>query len=75
MQVVYWVVTHPVNRHWLRGQALGSLSSGFFSFASRRRDQNRPMDWTDLRDRWEYSHLVRAVLALVSLIALVIAMS
>lgn len=32
-------------------------------------------DWTALRDRWEYSHAARAALALVSLIALVIAVS
>jgi preprotein translocase subunit SecE len=73
MEVVYWTVTHPVNKVWLRGQTLGSFGSGFFSFASRRGEENRTVEWTDLRDRWEYSHVVRAVLAVVSLIGLVIA--
>jgi hypothetical protein len=75
MQAVYWIVTHPVNQYWLKGQALGSLGSGFFSFASRRRGVSRAMDWTELRDRWEYSHVVRAGLAVISLIALAIAIS
>jgi hypothetical protein len=75
MQAVYWLVTHRVNRLWLQGQTLGGLGSGFFSFASGRRSEARPAGWTDLRDRWEYSHLARAVLAVLSLVALVIAIS
>jgi anthrone oxygenase-like protein len=75
MQPVYWIVTHPVNQHWLRGQALGSIGAGFFSFASKRTNQHRAVEWTDLRDRWEYSHVVRALLAVASLIALVLAIS
>ena len=31
------------------------------------RNDNRPADWTDLRDQWEYSHVIRAVLGLTSL--------
>ena len=78
MQAVYWLLTHPVNKLWREGQNLDRFSSGFFSFgASRSRLENetRPPDWTELRDRWEYSHVARAGLALVSLIALAIAIS
>jgi Domain of unknown function (DUF1772) len=79
MQAVYWLFTHPVNKFWLQGEQLSGLSSGFFSFASAsrpdRQSATHPVDWTDLRDRWEYSHVVRAGLATVSLIALVIAVS
>lgn len=32
-------------------------------------------DWTHLRDRWEYSHVVRAALCLLSLILLVAAVA
>jgi hypothetical protein len=65
---------------WLTLLALvGLLGAGFFSFASAdrpsRHSETRPPGWTELRDRWEYSHLVRAVLALLSLVALVIAMA
>ena len=79
MQAVYWLLTHPVNKFWLQGEQLSGVGAGFFSLASAsRRGRQRetgPVDWTELRDRWEYSHVVRAGLATVSLIALVIAIS
>jgi hypothetical protein len=78
MQATYWLFTHPVNKFWLEGQKLSGLGSGFFSFgANRSRPQNtgHPVDWTDLRDRWEYSHVARAGLAFASLTTLVIAIS
>jgi len=38
-------------------------------------NESRPPDWTELRDRWEYSHVARAGFALLGLIALIIAIS
>jgi hypothetical protein len=70
MQAVYWF--------WVAGANLNRFSSGFFSFGanrSRARNEARPPDWTDLRDRWEYSHVARAGCALASFIALLIAIS
>jgi hypothetical protein len=77
MHAVYWFFTHPVNNVWLQGEKLHSLGSGFFSFAStsHRSGESRPVDWTDLRDRWEYSHVARAGLVVLSFIALLIAIS
>jgi Domain of unknown function (DUF1772) len=78
MQAVYWLFTHPVNKLWVEGENLDRFSSGFFSFGanrSRLEHETRPPDWTELRDRWEYSHVARAGFALLSLIALVIAIS
>jgi len=76
---VYWLFTHPVNNFWLQGEKMSGLGSGFFSLgsASRRvlRSETRPVDWTDLRDQWEYSHVARAGLGVLSFIALVIAIS
>ena len=31
------------------------------------------LTWTELRDRWEWSHVARAALAVASLVALVVA--
>jgi len=73
MQAIYWLLTHPVNQFWLEGENLNRFSAGFFSFAANRSNQSRPVDWTDLRNQWEYSHAVRAGFALVSLVAIVIA--
>jgi Domain of unknown function (DUF1772) len=79
MQAVYWLVTHPVNQFWLQGEHLSGVSAGFFSFASTRGPgrprESRPVTWTDMRDRWEYSHVTRAGLAALSFIALVVALS
>lgn len=79
MQAVYWLVTHPVNRFWLHGQHLSRAGRGFFSFALARRSTaegaTRSVEWTDLRDRWEYSHVVRAALSAISLTSLVVALS
>ncbi|WP_250122693.1 DUF1772 domain-containing protein [Chroococcidiopsis sp. CCMEE 29] len=75
MQAVYWLLTHPVNQFWLEGENLSGFSAGFFSFGANRSNEAHPLDWTDLRNQWEYSHVVRAGFALVSLIAIVIAIS
>lgn len=56
MHGVYWLFTHPVNNFWLQGKALGGLGAGFFSLGS---SSKHPVDWTRLRDRWEYSHTWR----------------
>jgi hypothetical protein len=73
MQAVYWTVTHPVNKVWAARASLGKSGSTFFAAgAAATRGET---DWQRLRDRWEYSHVARAVLAAISLVALVIATS
>ena len=68
MQAVYWTMTHPVNSFWLKDAKLGSAGRGFFgSDPLRNKTDSRPADWTDLRDQWEYSHVIRAALGLASL--------
>lgn len=72
MHGLYWALTHPVNKFWLKDQQLRGAGAAFFAVggdgeAGRSADQ----DWTALRDRWEYSHVARAVFAMSSLIALV----
>ena len=73
MQAIYWLLAHPINQFWLEGENLNRFSAGFFSFAAKRSHASRPVDWTDLRNQWEYSHVIRAGFALVSLVAIVIA--
>jgi hypothetical protein len=73
MQLVFWMVTQPVNRHWVAGLQLSGVAQSFFS-PGRGATQNAGDDqWKRLRNRWEYSHIVRAVLAVVSLISVTIA--
>jgi hypothetical protein len=79
MQAVYWFVTHPVNNFWLKGEKLSGLGSGFFSLGAQsgrdRGSETRAVDWTALRNRWEYSHVARAGFAGLSFVALVVAVS
>jgi len=70
MHGVYWVFVHPVNRYWLGGQPIGGLGGRFFGLGVTASDRNP--DWTRARDRWEYSHVIRAALTSVSLVALLV---
>lgn len=66
MQLVFWFVTQPVNAAWTRDMNLEGLGGLFFSVF--------PMeisgDWTRLRDIWEFSHVARAVLAMIAFLSL-----
>jgi hypothetical protein len=79
MHAVYWLFTHPVNNFWLQSEKLSSFGSGFFSLGSASKERSQSdagtVDWRKLRDRWEYSHVVRAGLAFLSFITLVIAIT
>jgi hypothetical protein len=68
MHAAYWVLTHPVNKFWLEGVQLKGAGRGFFAFDPLGRTRSdTPPDWTALRDRWEVSHIVRAVLSVLAL--------
>ena len=76
MHGTYWLLTHPVNKFWVKDIAMSKAGSRFFGVAAADRNDNRPApDWKVLRDRWEYSHVVRAVLGLTSEVLLVIAIA
>ncbi len=58
MQTTYWLFTQPVNKFWLQDEKLGGFGSGFFSLG-RHKSESRSFSWTELRDRWERSHVAR----------------
>ncbi len=74
MQAVYWIVTHPVNKAWMARQRLGKAGPTFFATGATASPADA-LDWQVLRDRWEYSHVARAVLAAIGLVALVVAIN
>jgi hypothetical protein len=57
---VYWLVTHRVNRFWLKDQKLVGAGAAFFDVS--KGDVEHEPDWKVARRRWEYSHVARAVL-------------
>lgn len=56
MNVVYWIVTHPVNEFWLKDHELGRLGGGFFAVGRRKAADVADPDeaWRRLRNQWEY---------------------
>jgi hypothetical protein len=69
VQAIFWLVTQPVNKMWLKDEKLQGAGAAFFRTGGSVKDN----DWTALRDRWEYSHIARAIVAMLSFVALVAA--
>jgi hypothetical protein len=68
MHTAYWLLTHPVNNFWLKDFQLKGLGARFFAVGTAEQaGDHTPADWTVLRDRWEYSHVLRAMLGFTSL--------
>jgi hypothetical protein len=64
MHRLYWLMTHPVNKFWLADQPIRGAGRAFFGIGPGPRPTG---DWRNLRDQWEMSHVIRAVLALLAL--------
>lgn len=75
MHLIFWVVTQPVNRAWLRETTLAAPARRFFGTDQADPIGRPPEDWSVLRDRWEWSHVLRAVTAMLGLILLVTAIA
>ncbi|BCM18216.1 anthrone oxygenase family protein [Mesorhizobium sp. J8] len=76
MQLVFWLMTQPVNKHWLQEVELTSPAKRFFGTegaAGSRPSQTQ--EWTVLRNQWELSHVIRAGLAILGLILLTTAIA
>ncbi len=76
MHGVYWVVTHPVNKFWLKDTRLTGLGGEFFALDPMKKGAAAEAGregWIRLRDRWEYSHILRAFFAAIALISLTVA--
>lgn len=68
--LTYWFVTHPANNVWLKDTDVSGLGAIFFSaFAG------QDADWRQMRNVWEYSHVARAGLAMLSLVAMAVALT
>jgi hypothetical protein len=73
MEIIFWLFTQPANKFWLQSTPLGSFGTGFFEVGSGTRRPNDTEDWKRMRDRWEYSHIARARLAVLGFLLLVVA--
>ena len=78
LRLFRWLVTQPTNRFWLKHEQLSEAGAKFFAVhkAQTSSEGSRANeDWRQLRDKWEYSHVIRTLLSGIALIALVIAMA
>lgn len=76
MHSVFWLVTQPTNRYWLRNQQLSKAGEKFFAAGQTKQEAvEEAPDWRRVRDQWEYSHIARAVLSAFALVALLIAVA
>lgn len=72
MHGAYWTITRPTNEFWLlRAPAPSIAPVGFFATHPLPRPPMASVGWSRLRTRWEHSHILRAILGGVSLLALV----
>jgi hypothetical protein len=67
--LLYWTLTAPINKVWLKGQTLSSAGQLLCAGGT----ATSAEDWTVLRDRWERSHLYRAGTATLAFLLLAIA--
>jgi hypothetical protein len=52
MHGLYWVLTHPVNKFWLKDQQLHGAGAAFFAAGGRHAGSpSEDQDWAALRDR------------------------
>lgn len=72
MHLLYWLLTAPVNKFWLSDTELSASAERFFG---RPGEGSAAPEWTVLRDRWERSHALRAVAAILALILLATAVA
>lgn len=67
LHAIYWFVTHPINKLWVKDLDLKGGGKAFFDTGS---GPGARIGWEEARDRWEYSHTTRAFLNLGALLLL-----
>lgn len=71
VQIIFWTMTQPVNKYWLQNTKLSRVATRFFE-----RGSAAPAgDWTVMRDRWERSHVLRAIASVLALLLLISAVA
>jgi hypothetical protein len=71
MQVVFWIMTQPVNKYWLQNTELSGVAERYFETGS----AASATEWTIMRDRWERSHVFRAAASVLAALLLISAIA
>jgi hypothetical protein len=67
----YWLMTHPVNNFWVKDVAVSGPGAAFFSIFG----GQQTGDWRELRNVWEFSHVIIFGFVTLSLVAIAAATS
>ncbi|WP_226951339.1 anthrone oxygenase family protein [Rhizobium terrae] len=73
MQAIFWLITQPVNKFWLKDTDISNAAEHFFRTGATETDP--ASGWTVLRDRWERSHVLRCIAAILALVLLLVAVA
>jgi len=71
VQSIFWFMTQPVNKYWLENTELSRVATRFFDTGG----TAKPADWTEMRDRWERSHVLRAITSVLALVLITAAVA
>jgi hypothetical protein len=74
LHAVYWLLTQPVNNFWVKDLKLKRAGTRFFGLNAARRTEEKEPEWTELRDQWERSHMIRAALGVTGLLLLTVSL-
>lgn len=66
VQAIFWLMTQPVNKYWLENTEISHTATQFVASGA----AAKPADWTQMRDQWERSHVVRAIASATGLLLL-----
>jgi hypothetical protein len=64
VQAIFWLMTQPANKFWLQNTRLSNTATRFFETGAAAEAD----DWRKTRDRWERSHVLRAIAAVLGLL-------
>jgi hypothetical protein len=75
MQFVYWTFTRPVSNFWSGPEKLGVATRRFFGLsttAQTRAEREHEKLWPSLQQRWEISHIARAVFGFIGTVTIAV---
>jgi hypothetical protein len=78
MQFIYWVFAWPVKDFWTGSHKFGPAARRFFGLSSTAEvmaKKHHESLWPELKQRWEFSHVARAVFGFVSVVTLSVGVS
>src|SRR5262249_32852676 len=77
LHAIFWLRTQPVNRYWLLREELSEARTTFLAGKKHQLPSRSDLfaHWMNLRDQWEKSHVIRAILAMLAFSLIVTAIT